>query len=409
MRSNALAHPCAPDAPRLALLPRLLLAGVCAGLGACAYIPNAGPQTRDVQNEYDPDAAQHPFVLQELSAHAIEVLKRRQEPSLAPLAAGDAAVPELEIGVGDVLALTIWEAGSQPLFAAAAPAQPAQPMTAGSASRGVTLPELTVGSDGCISVPFAGRVPVAGRSLPAAQAAIEAALRGKAQQPQVVVGFVRSLANSVTVVGEVTGGGRIPLSAHGDRLLDVLASAGGIRAPSYETWIGLTRDGVTTSVPLTRVLAEARENIVLHPGDALLVSRQPETFTAFGATGRNAQIAFDSGHLNLLQGVAKAGGLDDNRADPRGVFLLRREPRPLADAMAGSDEVGGSEPTVPVVYQLDLMRANSYFLASDFQLRDGDVLFVSTAPATELQKFLLLVGLITQPAISAAVTANATK
>jgi polysaccharide export outer membrane protein len=406
MRPIVVAHPCAQVPAPHAPLQRLLLAAACCGLGACAYIPNAGPLVKDVHDEYDSDAAQHPFVLQQVSGRTIEVLKRRQEPSLAPLSAGEASLAELQIGIGDVIGVTIWEAGSQPLFASAAPAQMA---VAGGASHGVALPDLTVGSDGCVSIPFAGRVPVAGRSLPAAQAAIESALHGKAQQPQVLVSFVRSLANSVTVVGEVTGGGRIPLSAHGDRVLDVLASAGGMRAPGYETWIGLSRDGVTTSVPLTQVLADARENIVLRPGDALLVSRQPETFTAFGATGHNAQFSFDSGHVNLMQAVAKAGGLDDSRADPRGVFLMRREPRALADALAGGDEVGGTEPTVPVVYQLDLMRANSYFLASDFQLRDGDVLFVSTAPVTELQKFLLLVGLITQPAISAAVTANATK
>lgn len=387
-------------------LLRALLAGACcAGLASCAYIPSAGPLKSDIESEYDGGSAQHPFVLEEVSSHTIAVLKQRVDPTLAGLADGDAAVAEQMIGPGDVLSATIWEAGSQPLFSTAM----LQPQAgAAGVSRGVVLPDQAVGSDGCISIPFAGRVPVAGRSLPAAQAAIESALRGKAAQPQVLVTFARSVNNSVTVVGEVSAGGRVPLSAYGERVLDALASTGGLRAPAYETWLGLTRKGATTSVPLSQVLSDARENIVLHPGDALLLSRQPETFTAFGATGRNTQIPFEAAHVNLLEAVAKAGGLQDQRADPRGVFLLRREPRALADALGGG-HAGGDAPTVPVVFRLDLTRAGSFFLARDFALRDGDVLYVSSAPANELQKFLLLVGLITQPVISTAVTANAVK
>jgi polysaccharide export outer membrane protein len=388
--------------PRTAHRPRrphrLLLACLAGGaLAGCAYIPSAGPLTRDVEDEYDASAAQHPFVLDEVSDKTIQVLSQRVDPSLSALAGSDAEAPEIQIGRGDTLVVTIWEAGSQPLFAPLAAGQSA------GAARGAVLPEQPVGADGCISIPFAGRVPVAGLSLPAAQAAVEAALKGKAAQAQVVLSLARSVAGSVTVVGEVNAGGRIPLTAHGDRVLDVLAASGGIRAPTYETWVGVSRGGVTTSVPLVQVLHDARENIVMRPGDQLLLTRQPETFTAFGATGRNAQIAFEAAQVNLLEAVAKSGGLLDQRADPRGVFLLRQEPRAIAQALAGAQAIPGPAPTVPVIYQLDLRRAGSFFLARDFRLRDGDVLYVSSAVADQLQKFLQLVGLITQPAIEGAV------
>lgn len=385
-------------------LRSLLLACLaCGALAGCAYIPSAGPLTKDVENEYDASAAQHPFVLDEVSDKTIEVLNQRVDPSLGALAGGDTEAPEIQIGRGDVLAVNIWEAGAQPLFVPNASGPSA------GAVHGAVLPEQQVGADGCISIPFAGRVPVAGLSLPAAQTAIEAALKGKAAQPQVVLTLARSVAGSVTVVGEVNAGGRIPLTAHGDRVLDVLAAAGGIRVPTYETWVGVSRAGVTTSVPLSQILRDARENIVMHPGDELLLTRQPETFTAFGATGRNAQIAFESARVNLLEAVAKSGGLLDQRADPRGVFLLRQEPRAIAQALAGGQTIAGPSPTVPVVYRLDLRRAGSFFLARDFRLRDGDVLYVSSAVANDLQKFLQLVGLITQPAIEGAVLSTTLK
>lgn len=387
-------------------LQGLLLASLaCGALSGCAYIPSAGPLTRDVENEYDASAAQHPYVLDEVSDQTIEVLRQRTDPSLSALADGETNAPDLQIGRGDALVVAIWEAGSQPLFGQVAAAD--KPL-AGTA-HGAVLPEQPVGADGCVSIPFAGRVPVAGLSLPAAQAAIEAALRGKAAQPQVLISVAHSLAGSVTVVGEVNAGGRIALTAHGERVLDVLAAAGGIRVPTYETWVGVTRNGATTSVPLTQILKDARENILMHPGDQLLLTRQPETFTAFGATGRNAQIPFEAARVSLVEAVAKAGGLLDQRADPRGVFLLRQEPRPIAQALAGAQAIPGAAPTVPVVYRLDLSRAGSFFLARDFRLRDGDVLYVSGAVANDLTKFLQLVGLITQPAIEGAVLSTTVK
>jgi polysaccharide export outer membrane protein len=43
---------------------------------------------------------------------------------------------------------------------------------------------------------------------------------------------------------------------------------------------------------------------------------------------------------------------------------------------------------VPVIYQIDLSNAGSFFLASQFMLQDKDLIYVSTAPAREYNKFL---------------------
>ncbi|MGH8538906.1 MAG: polysaccharide biosynthesis/export family protein [Stenotrophobium sp.] len=387
-----------------------LLAACALMLGGCAYIPSAGPLKADVEGQYRPHSDSNPFELVDVTRHTIQVLSQRPDTSLAKTFGDDASAPELLVGPGDGLTVSIWEAGTQPLFAPATSGQQAQ------GAHGAVLPEQTVGSDGCISIPFAGRIPVAGHSLEQIQGQIEAALAGKAARPQVLVSRVRNVTDTVTVVGEVTGGGLVPLSPHGGRLLDVLAAAGGIRAPAYETWVSLTRAGLTLSVPLMQVLGNTGENVFLHPGDILSVTRQPETFTVFGATGRNAQIDFDAAHLNLIQAVAKAGGLQDQRADPRGVFLFRQEPAAIAEALANSSSATSGKPdgtatdaTVPVVYRLDMTRINSYFLGGNFELRNGDVIYVANAPANDLQKFLQLLGLVTQPVVEGVVLHSAIK
>ncbi len=91
-------------------------------------------------------------------------------------------------------------------------------------------------------------------------------------------------------MGEVTGGARIPLSVRGDRLLDVIATAGGIKTAVHETTIQLTRDNRTASAPLQALLDDPRENVYARPGDVITVSRETRTFTVLGAAGQNAEL-----------------------------------------------------------------------------------------------------------------------
>jgi polysaccharide export outer membrane protein len=155
------------------------------------------------------------------------------------------------------------------------------------------------------------------------------------------------------------------------------------------------------------VLRDPRENLRLRGGDTLLVTHRSESFTVFGATGRSAQIEFGAAQLTLAEAVAKSGGLTDSRADPRGVFLFRYEPEAVAGQLGVSGVVRGD--TAPVVYQFDFLSASSYFLSQKFMLKNQDVLYVANAPASELEKFLQLVGLLSQPVISGVVVGNTVK
>jgi polysaccharide export outer membrane protein len=161
---------------------------------------------------------------------------------------------------------------------------------------------------------------------------------------------------------------------------------------------------------MAKLLQDPRENIYLQPGDMIVATRQPQSFTAFGATGRNAQIEFGAESISLIEAVAKTGGLLDNRADPRGVYLFRYEPRAVVDALRALPiEAEPSQEEVRVVYRLDLAQAGSYFLAQRFAMQDRDIVYVSSAATNELQKFLELLGLITQPVIQGAVVRGAVK
>ena len=279
---------------------------------------------------------------------------------------------------------------------------------------GTRVPDQQVGPDGAISVPYAGRIAVVARTPSEIERNLEKLLAGKALDPQAVVVIKRSTANSVSVAGEVIGGKRVPLSPGGDRLLQVLAAAGGARAPVHDTFVRLSRAGVTATLPLARLVSDPAQDIFAAPGDVLTLVRQPQTFTVFGAVGRNAvgansAITFTSERLSLAEALGKAGGLLDDRADASAVFLFRYEPESVVRALGQPIASGAKDGFSPMVYRLDLKEAKSFLLAKQFPVRDKDIIFVANAESVSLYYFFAALNQLTGPVTSTLAICASTK
>lgn len=371
----------------------LVAGGFVAG---CSTLPTAGPTARDVEHQEVKDNEQR-FDLVDIDEKVVATLLARPTESFKVRFKKYGRPPQLKIGVGDSVVVSIWEAAGGGLFGAS----PTGGVSAG--SRSVTIPEQVVGQDGAISVPFAGRIPIAGRLPLEVQKTIEERLAEKAIEPQAIVTVTRSLSNSVAVTGEVVAGTRIPLSTRGDRILDLIAAAGGARAPVYETFVRLSRQGVTATIPMEALVSDPAENIYAQPGDVLTLVRLPQSFTVFGATLQNTQVPFTSERMTLVEALAKAGGLQDQRSDPAGVFLFRFEPQQVVSALGRPLVSTGPDGSSPVVYRLDLSDAKSYFLAQRFPIEDKDIIYVANAELNELQKFFTLLNTLTGPVITGVV------
>ena len=289
------------------------------------------------------------------------------------------------VGLGDVLEVSVWEALPATLFG-----MPITETRQGlSSSRAATFSELMVSASGKIDIPFADAVPVLGRTPQQIQADIAHRLAGKANQPQVLVRVTRNSSANVTVVGEVTQSIRMPLTASGERLLDAIAAAGGVRQPVNKVTIQLTRGDVVKSLPLDDVIQSPQENVTLKPGDIVTAQSLPLSFSVLGAIGKNDEINFEAQGISLAQALARAGGFNDSRADARGVFVFRFED---PKAVASTFKSGPTTPDgkVPVVYRMDMKDPTSFLIAQNFPIRNKDVLYVSNAPSAELQKFLTI-------------------
>jgi polysaccharide biosynthesis/export protein len=369
--------------------------------GACSQLPGSGPTSQAILDRASsPDTSVNfNYVLIDVTDPVLNALSLHPAASLASTFGIGGPAPLLTIGIGDQVNVTIWEAGPGGPFSSS-------PAETGEGSRTARLPTQEVASDGMISVPYVGRIRAAGLRPAEVESLIVRGLAGKSIGPQAVV-TVEHTGNTVSVAGEGTGGKRVPLLPNGERVLDAISDAGGLRINVRDAMVRLTRGSRTVGVPYLAILANPRENIYLRSSDVLTVVSQPRTYTVFGATMKTEEVSFQSDIVTLEEAVATAGGLNDQSADPQGVFLFRFEPSEIVRRMVPDPHSVFGPGVVPVVYRLNFRDAGSFFLARRFEIRDKDIIFVSYHPVADLAKFLAIVGQVVAPAaIGAGVTAD---
>jgi polysaccharide export outer membrane protein len=160
---------------------------------------------------------------------------------------------------------------------------------------------------------------------------------------------------------------------------------------------------------LEQLVADPAEDLYAQPGDVVTLVRVPQTFSVFGATGRNAKIAFDARNITLGEALAKSQGLRDDLAKPEGVFLFRYEPDSVLQALDQPIAAGARGGVSPVVYRFDLRDGKTYSLAQEFPVYDKDVIFVADAPAAQVYKFFAALNQVTGPIVTGLVTCRYVK
>lgn len=360
---------------RVAVL--LALSGNC----ACAIFPTSGPASSDVRAERTDTL---PYALVRVTPKVEEILERKA-PRIAQVFPDRGGPGEIRFGIGDVVSVTIFEAAAGGLFI---------PLEAGvRPGNYVTLPNQAVDNSGNITVPYAGTIRAKGRTIVEVQKAIVDSLQNRALEPQAVVAMVEQRASSVSVLGDVGTPSRFPANPNGERLLDVIARAGGPRNQGYDTWVMLERQGRQATAPFAALVNQPANNVFARANDTIYVFTDPRTFTAFGASGLQGHIPFAAWRLTLAEAIGKAGGLSDSLADPASVFLYRGERREVAELL-GVDCSKFIGPIIPIVFNLNLRDPAGYFLASNFEMRNKDVIYTSNAVAVESTKFLTYVHLL---------------
>ncbi len=380
------------DTKRLA--PRGAASAAVLLLAGCASLPSSGPTAKEIVRATAPDRNPIGMRIVALNEGALGQMVAREgaaDASLPALAAVARPGRNDVVGPGDQLDIGVFEVGVSLFGASRASTDGFDP-----SAQGQRFPTVTVDRAGTIRLPYAGTLQVAGKTPNEIAAIIERAYRGKSQTPQVVVSVRGNLSSTVFVSGDVRKPGRLDLSLQNERLLDAIATAGGATAPTPDMVVRFTRDGVQIEERLDRVRAGSPDDLVLVPGDRVELIRSPRSYVVLGAANRPSQVQFEQSDLTLAEAVARAGGPNDNVANPRAVFLFRYDPPAPA-------QPGVATPTAaePIIYQLNMLDPASYFLAQRFPMRDKDVLYVSNAGINRTGKFIGLINQLFSPFVAA--------
>ncbi len=362
--------------------------------GGCAAFPVDGPESWDVRaGQHDPQSL--PYALVKITPQVLDVLANNL-PRIANVFADNSPPKDITYGVGDTVTVTIFEAAAGGLFIPAeASVRP---------GNFITLPTQPVDSRGNISIPYAGDIRAAGRTQVQVQQEIVNALKNRAIEPQAVVSLVEQKTSLISVLGDVNGPSRFPASHAAEHLLDAITRAGGPKNQGYDEWIMLEREGRRALAPFGALVYEPVNDIYVHPNDTIFLYNEPQTFLAFGASGTQGSFPFDAWRISLAEAVAKAGGLLDSQADPAAVFLYRGETRDVATQL-GIDCSKFQGPIIPVIYNVNLRDPAGYFMATKFEMRSKDVIYVSNAVSVEISKvinfFRNVVGSVNDPLTAA--------
>ncbi len=232
-----------------------------------------------------------------------------------------------------------------------------------------------------------GKLRVLGRTVDEVRKLIESRLSRLSQNPQVLVTMREVVTNSVIVSGEVARPGRLVLQTNYETLSDVVALSGGYRGNARELVLRVTRKGQVEDIRLSDLVENPSLDTRVYPGDRLLLISSPRSFSILGAAGRVEQVPFANANVSLVQAVASAGGVNPSSGDPAAIFVFRYV----------ANENGE---LVPVVYHVNMMKAQSYFLAQRFMVRDKDVLYFGNAKSNQPGKLVQLISQLFSPILT---------
>jgi polysaccharide export outer membrane protein len=236
------------------------------------------------------------------------------------------------------------------------------------------MPELEqrvrISDQGNVSLALIGEVKAAG--LTAEDLGREIALRLRegdfAKRPSVIVLVEEYTTEGVTVVGEVTKPGVVPIfSTH--NLLDILSAAGGLK-DTASTEILIRRkgnDGDPERIQLGRDRASlSGAAIKVNPGDQVIVPLAGIVYLLGDLNRPGGYVMSENGKITMLQAMAMAGGSTRTAAENSTRLL-----RPTAN--------GYEEKTIALK---NIMMGKE----KDFELQPRDIVYV---PFSHMKNFLL--------------------
>ena len=263
------------------------------------------------------------------------------------------------VGPGDILDIVVWD-------------HPELTMPAGE-RRTPEESGIKVQPDGTFFYPFVGQIPAKGLTPTVIRENLTLKLAEFIPDPQIEVRVVGYQSQSVSVTGEVNTPSRLPLTDVPLTMLEAIDEAGGLTEKADASGVTIRRGGRIYAVDLNAFLKHglSGNNPMMLHGDVINIPElKVQEAYLLGQLVKPATVDLSRDDITLTQAITRVGGLQEERADARGIFVFRNTPGQIT------------------VYQLDASSPAAFLLGTRFTILPGDVVYVTTAPLSRWNRII---------------------
>lgn len=277
------------------------------------------------------------------------------------------------IAVGDTVKLVIWDSDENSLLTS-----PEQKL--------IPIDNILVSPSGTIFVPYLDQIKISGLSDDTARLKIQTQLETIIPSAQVQLTTIAGVKRSVSLVSGVSNPGNYPIIDPHYTILNLISQGGGASSGLRNPQVRLIRAGRSYTSSLDNIIANPSLDTVLKGGDKVIIQNDERYFRSLGAASKEQLIYFEKGSISALDAMALIGGLSDNRANPKGILILREYPN---NAVRNDGSGPGNTRSVFVI---DLTSSDGLFSAGRFAINSKDTVLVTESPLTAVNTVFGIIG-----------------
>lgn len=351
-----------------------LLLSLVLGLAACGRLPAGAPASNEIINQVQEEQGE--FAIYMVNRAFLPTVQQwpatGKQERLSWLPRSQGAETQI-IHAGDTLRLQIWDNSENSLLTT-------------DLQRSVPLENVRVASNGTVFVPYIGDVSVVGLTPELAREQLQSDLEVIAPSAQVQLQMIEGRGNSVELVGGVIKPGSYPMPDRNYTVRSLLSDGGGVDRALNNPQIRLVRGNAIYGTSVEKLLDNPSFDTLLRAGDQVFVEADKRYFLSFGATGEEDLHIFTRDELSAMDAVSLIGGVNERRADPKGLLILREYP-----PSAVSPGTRGPRNT-RTVFSIDLTTFDGLFSARNFPIQPDDLVMATESPINDVLTISNIVG-----------------
>ena len=345
------------------MMIRSLSLAVLAGLAlqGCMFAPGQYLDTSEIGTEGSPESSRVELI--PITPKLIAQNAATYVSSSVPAELLAFKPQAYRIGANDVLYITVWD---HPELTAPSGAQ-----------QQIDANGRLVRPDGTIFYPYIGKLDAAGKTIEELRSTIAQRLAQYVDSPQVDLSVLRFASQKAILAGAVVKAGPMPITTSPMSVVEAIGAAGIEPLNADLSGLVLTRDGREYALDLDSLNGQGAQlhNVFLKDGDQLyLPYNDRKKIYVMGEVLAPQAVKFKTKHMNLADVVGSVGGLNQTTSNGNALYVIR-----------GAENLE-TEPAK--VFQLDAESPTAFAIASHFELKPQDIVYVGPAQVTRWNRLI---------------------